>query len=112
MDGLKAAVTSNLEGWKAVGANIGTNFEEGFRQEVLAQSESGLEAMLDSWIERARDISKERVAAAQVETPNLGGSGGGRRTSGKGDEEAAKALKKLQDELNQLVGSYDRVWAA
>ncbi|MFG5630103.1 hypothetical protein ACFJXM_14890, partial [Enterococcus faecalis] len=30
----------------------------------------------------------------------------------KGDEEAAKALKKLQDELNQLVGSYDRVWAA
>lgn len=115
VDGLKAAVTSNIEGWKAVGANIGTNFEEGFRQEVLAQSESGLEAMLDSWIERARDISKERVAAAQVETPNLGGSGGsggGSRTSGKGDEEAAKALKKLQDELNQLVGSYDRVWAA
>lgn len=112
VDGLKAAVTSNIEGWKAVGANIGTNFEEGFRQEVLAQSESGLEAMLDSWIERARDISKERVAAAQVETPNLGGGGGGRRTSGKGDEEAAKALKKLQDELNQLVGSYDRVWAA
>ncbi|XAO36623.1 tail length tape measure protein [Pseudomonas phage PC1] len=111
VDGLKAAVTSNIEGWKAVGANIGTNFEEGFRQEVLAQSESGLEAMLDSWIERARDISKERVAAAQVETPDLGG-GGGRRTSGKGDEEAAKALKKLQDELNQLVGSYDRVWAA
>ena len=112
VDGLKAAVTSNIEGWKAVGANIGTNFEEGFRQEVLAQSESGLEAMLDGWIERARDISKERVAAAQVETPNLGGGGGGRRTSGKGDEEAAKALKKLQDELNQLVGSYDRVWAA
>lgn len=111
VDGLKAAVTSNIEGWKAVGANIGTNFEEGFRQEILAQSESGLEAMLDSWIERARDISKERVAAAQVETPDLGG-GGGRRTSGKGDEEAAKALKKLQDELNQLVGSYDRVWAA
>lgn len=111
LDGIRRAVSTNLDGWRQVGANIGSNFEEGFREEVLRQADSGLESMLDSWITRAQEIARERVAAAQTTAPDLSANGGGSRVN-RPDPEAAKALQKLRDELDALVGSYDRVWAA
>ncbi|MDX9698650.1 MAG: tape measure protein [Rhodocyclaceae bacterium] len=86
-----------------LGQDVAGAFKEGFDSVNFAQD------FLKGLTDRAQEIAKERTAAeaAANATPDLGGSGGGRKT-GLGAEE----LKKLQDQLDALVGSYDRVWAA
>lgn len=85
-----------------LGQDVAGAFKEGFDSVNFAQD------FLKGLTDRAQEIAKERTAAeaAANATPDSGG-GGGRKT-GLGAEE----LKKLQDQLDALVGSYDRVWAA
>ena len=83
-----------------LGQDVAGAFKEGFDSVNFAQD------FLKGLTDRAQEIAKERTAATNA-TPDLGGSGRGRKT-GSGTEE----LKKLQDQLDALVGSYDRVWAA
>lgn len=86
-----------------LGSDVAGAFKEGFDSVNFAQD------FLKGLTDRAQEIAKERTAAeAAANAPaDLGGGGGG-RTTGLGAEE----LKKLQDQLDALVGSYDRVWAA
>lgn len=110
-DAVLNAVKSNLAGWKEAGTDIGKTFGDAFAQEQLSQADSGLEAMLDTWIKRAQEIGKDRLAGAAL--GSLGGGGTGRSPI---DEEAAKkaaeALKRLQESLNGLLDSIYPVDAA
>lgn len=112
-EAVMAAVRSNLDGWKEAGSDIGAKFEEGFRQEVLAQDESGLESILDSWIARAQEIGKERTNTGP-ESPLAGG--GARTIKPPVDEEAmkraAKELERLKNALANVLDEADPVGAA
>jgi tape measure domain-containing protein len=92
---------------RQLGQDIGAAFSEGFRNTNYAQD------FLERTVTRAQQIGRDRVAAENGPAADLNQRG---TRSVIPDAEAAKkaaeALKKLQDELNSLIGSYDRVWAA
>ncbi len=92
---------------RKLGQDIGAAFSEGFSNTNYAQD------FLERTVTRAQQIGKDRVAAEGGPAADLNQRG---PRSAIPDAEAAKkaaeALKKLQDELNSLIGSYDRVWAA
>lgn len=92
---------------RQLGQDIGAAFSEGFRNTNYAQD------FLERTVTRAQQIGRDRVAAENGPAADLNQRG---TRSVVPDAEAAKkaaeALKKLQDELNSLIGSYDRVWAA
>ena len=85
---------------RQLGQDIGAAFSEGFRNTNYAQD------FLERTVTRAQQIGRDRVAAEKDRAADL--NQGGNRSA----VPDAEAAKKLQDELNQLVGSYDRVWAA
>ena len=89
---------------KQLGSDVAGAFKEGFDSVNFAQD------FLNGLTDRAQEIAKERTAAeaAANQGANLGGGGGGRPTGGLSADE----LKKLQDQLDSLIGSYDKVWAA
>lgn len=111
VEGIKDAVKSNLAGYRDAALNAGEVFGKVFQQEILRQSESGLESVLDSWIKEAQRISKERTAAAT-------GGGGAVPTTDptsppKGDGgKAAKELDKLKQALARLIGEINPTEAA
>lgn len=92
---------------RQLGQDIGAAFSEGFRNTNYAQD------FLERTVTRAQQIGRDRVAAENGPAADLNQRG---TRSVIPDAEAAKkaaeALKKLQDELNSLIWSYDRVWAA
>ena len=92
---------------RQLGQDIGAAFSEGFSNTNYAQD------FLERTVTRAQQIGRDRVAAENGPAADLNQRG---TRSAIPDAEAAKkaaeALKKLQDELNSLIGSYDRVWAA
>ena len=92
---------------RQLGQDIGAAFSDGFRNTNYAQD------FLERTVTRAQQIGRDRVAAENGPAADLNQRG---TRSVIPDAEAAKkaaeALKKLQDELNSLIGSYDRVWAA
>ena len=92
---------------RRLGQEVGTAFREGFNNTNFAQD------FLERTITRAQQIGRDRAAAQGGPAADLNQRG---TRSVVPDAEAAKkaaeALKKLQDELNSLIGSYDRVWAA
>lgn len=114
VDGIKDAIKNNLTGYKEAALNAGEVFGKAFSTEVLRQSDSGLESVLDNWIKEAQRISRERTAAAAA--------GGGAPTSPtspatpKGDDsaakKAAKELEKLKDALARVIGQINPTEAA
>ena len=92
---------------RKLGQDIGAAFSEGFSNTNYAQD------FLERTVTRAQQIGKDRVAAEGGPAADLNRRG---TRSVVPDAEAAKkaaeALKKLQDSLASLIGSYDRVWAA
>lgn len=92
---------------RKLGQDIGVAFSEGFSNTNYAQD------FLERTVTRAQQIGKDRVAAEGGPAADLNQRG---TRSVVPDAEAAKkaaeALKKLQDSLASLIGSYDRVWAA
>lgn len=92
---------------RKLGQDIGAAFSEGFSNTNYAQD------FLERTVTRAQQIGKDRVAAEGGPAADLNQRG---TRSVVPDAEAAKkaaeALKKLQDSLASLIGSYDRVWAA
>lgn len=86
-----------------LGSDVAGAFKEGFDSVNFAQD------FLKGLTDRAQEIAKERTAAeAAADAPADSGGGGGGSPPGLGAEE----LKNLQDQLDAIVGSYDRVWAA
>lgn len=108
VEGIKEAIKNNLTGYKEAALNAGEVFGKAFSTEVLRQSDSGLESVLDNWIKEAQRISRERTATAAAAggPPPPGGGGGG--GGGKGDDsaakKAAKELEKLKDALSRVIG--------
>lgn len=92
---------------RKLGQDIGAAFREGFSNTNYAQD------FLERTVTRAQQIGKDRVAAQGGPAADLTQKGA---RSAIPDPEAAKkaaeAMKKLQDSLASLIGSYDRVWAA
>lgn len=92
---------------RKLGQDIGAAFSEGFSNTNYAQD------FLERTVTRAQQIGKDRVAAQGGPAADLTQKGA---RSAIPDPEAAKkaaeAMKKLQDSLASLIGSYDRVWAA
>lgn len=115
-DAVMAAVKSNLDGWKDAGASIGENFNAGFQQEVLSQSDSGLESILNGWIARAKEIGKERLKG--VAGGELGGGGANTTKppidpdAAKKAKDAARELERLKDALQGVMDEADPVGAA
>lgn len=86
---------------------VGAIWGDTFREEFQSQATSGLEAWLDGRIKRAQEIGLERQS---TETADLTGRSGSVGTVV--DPEAAKARKKLVEDMQALIGQYDRVYAA
>lgn len=92
---------------RQLGQDIGAAFSEGFRNTNYAQD------FLERTVTRAQQIGKDRVAAQNGPAADLNQRGPRSMVpDAEAAKKAAEALKKLQDELNSLIGSYDRVWAA
>lgn len=87
--------------------DVGAIWGDTFREEFKSQAEGGLEAWLDGRIKRAQEIGANRQ---NQEVADLSGKSGS--VGNIVDPEAAKALKKLKDDLQALIGQYDRVYAA
>lgn len=111
---IKAAIASNLEGYKLAATGAGEAFSSAFQQEILSQADSGLESYLDQFIARAQEIGKERLAnqAGQGEL----NPGGPRTIKTPVDEEAAKKaareLERLKDALRNVLDAANPVDAA
>jgi len=83
---------------RRLGEGIGNAFMEGFNRTSYAQD------LLDRLTTRAQEIGRER-AAAGAEAVDLTQKGPRAQIA---DPEA----EKLRDELDRLIGSYDKVWKA
>lgn len=90
-----------------LGRDVGNAFRDGFNSVNYAQT------FLEDRIKRAQEIGKERAAADNGPAADLNQSGT-RNLPVDADaaKKAAQEMKKLQDALASLIGSYDRVWAA
>lgn len=88
---------------RKLGQDIGSAFSEGFRNTNYAQD------FLERTVTRAQQIGRDRMAAQGGPTADLEQKGP-RATIA--DPEAEKAAKKLKDALDNLIGSYDKVWKA
>lgn len=111
---IKDAITSNLDGYKQAATNVGETFSKAFQAEILSQSDSGLESILDDWAKRAQEIGKERLAA-QNQLGDLAGAGK-RNVLTPVDADAAKKaareLERLKNALNNVLDAADPVAAA
>lgn len=120
---IKAAMVGNFEDAaklmtmnKSAFEGVGEAFGKAMREQMDAQAKGGLEAVLDSTIKRAQEIGKARKAAedankgavSDVAPPAVALPTGG---DGKG-KKGKDAKKELADSLEQLVGQYDKVYAA
>lgn len=104
VEGIKNAVKSNLQGYKDAALNAGEVFGKAFQTEVLRQSDSGLESILDKWIAEAQAIGRERTAAA---------AGGGDSPPppppppapppGSGGNNAAREMDRLREALSRVI---------
>lgn len=113
-DGTQAAFNAYKKTWSEGAGEIADSFGKAFQQEILSQNDSGLESYLNKFIERAKEIGKERLA-------NQGGTGGlnpgGPNTVKPAVDEAAakkaaKELERLKNALDQVRDSADPVGAA
>ena len=104
VDGIKDAIKNNLTGYKEAALNAGEVFGKAFQAEVLRQSDSGLESVLDKWIAEAQKISRERTAAAAATGGGTAPTSPTNPTGGgdSGASKAAKELEKLKDALAVL----------
>lgn len=91
-------------------------FTDAFRQEILSQSDSGLEAWLDDRLKRAQEIAKDRLKDAGGATADLTGRMGGNNPATSVDKGAAKKaereLEQLKRQLRQIQDAADPVAAA
>lgn len=84
---------------RRLGEGIGNAFMEGFNRTSYAQD------FLDRLTTRAQEIGRERAAAGTGPAVDLTQKGPRAQIA---DPEA----EKLRDELDRLIGSYDKVWKA
>ncbi len=96
---------------RKLGQDVGSAFSEGFRSTNYAQD------FLERVVTRAQQIGQNRVAAQKGSSVDLEQKGSRTLTAspemGKGVEKAVEdPAEKLKDALNDLIGSYDRVWKA
>lgn len=115
IDAIKAAVKNNLDGYKEAATGAGEAFSAAFQQEILSQSDSGLESLLDGWIDRAKQIGAERNKGAQAAVDLTTRPGGGSSATDPDKDAAKKAareLAQLQRALRQLQDQVDPVSAA
>lgn len=110
---IKDALASNLNGYKEAATGAGDAFSAAFQAEVLSQADSGLESYLNKFIDRAAEISKERLA--KQGQGELGG-GGPNTVKPPVDEAAAKKaareLERLKNALGQVLDQANPVEAA
>lgn len=112
-DKIKAAISSNIDGYKQAASGAGEAFNKAFQAEILSQDSSGLESILDDWAKRASEISKERIAAQTEGQLNPGG-----RATIKPpvDEDAlkkaARELERLKNALANVMDAADPLGAA
>lgn len=112
-DAVKTAWDTSGESFDTLGTRMGDAFSSSFQAEVLAQSESGLESYLNKFIDRAAEISKERLA--KQGQGELGG--GGPNTikppvDADAAKKAARELEKLKNALGQVLDQANPVEAA
>lgn len=106
VEGIKDAVKANLTGYKEAALNAGEVFGKAFQTEVLRQSDSGLENVLDKWIAEAQAIGRARTGAAAgggtaPTSPTAPTAKGGDDSAAK---KAAKELERLKDALSKVIG--------
>lgn len=111
--GVSGAVKSNAAIWARAGSNLGQVFSDAFSAEVLAQGDSGLESVLNGWIESAKSIGAERTGGGNGRTGTRTGSGTGSGTGGSGSTVAAMLadLELLRDSIDRSLAELDRMYA-
>ena len=90
------------EGFRNLGKNLGNAIAEGFEESTFAQD------FLEGRLSRAQEISRERTASQQQASSPIDLSGG----SNPSRSASSSSTSDLAEELENLVGSYDRVFAA
>lgn len=106
-DAAKNVLDQGKQTWKDIGATWGESYSEAFSEQVSG----GLENALDNLIDRAKEIGAARKAAEEANGGAVSGvAPPAVALPGSGDK--GKERKKLLDELQQLIGQYDRVYAA
>lgn len=111
--GVVGSAKANLARFSQAGANIGRVFSEAFSAEVLAQGDSGLESVLNGWIESAKSIGAERTGGGNGRTGTRTGSGTGSGTGGSVSTVAAMLadLELLRDSIDRSLAELDRMYA-
>lgn len=104
-DEYKSMVTSGF-------GEMGDAFGKAFGEEAIRQSEQGLESLLDGYVKRAQELSKERLSRA--DSPLNGGTGNTVKPPIDEDaaKKAARELARLQRELQQVLDTADPLGAA
>lgn len=105
-DKIKAAITSNLDGYKEAATGAGDAFSAAFQAEILSQADSGLESYLNKWTERAKEIGKAR-AAAEGNAGDLAGASGKPPAPPVDADAAKKAARELERLKNALASVLD-----
>lgn len=105
--GIADAIKSNLSGYRDAALNAGKVFSKAFQQEVLRQSDSGLESVLDSWIKDSQRIGAARTAKKASggtppppPPPPPGGGNGGGGNSAKDLDKLKRALGSIRSEIS------------
>lgn len=106
-EGIAGILGNQMKNVAGSGERMGEAFSDAFRTEILRQSDSGLEAALDSVIERAKTASAARLAAAKAGstipfTPSDPETTDPTKKSGA--DKAAKELERLKDALAAVIG--------
>jgi hypothetical protein len=113
-EGVADAVKGQMANIAQSGAEMGAAFDEAFKGEVLRQSESGLEAALDGWIAKAKEIGKARALAASKPAAPLEGGGPGTPppVNPADTAKAARELDRLKNALQNVMDAADPLGAA
>lgn len=103
---------SHLDNLKNTGSKIGNAFGEGLDTGFGAIMEGGLEARLNTAIDRAQELSRERGAGAAADLSGRTGGGGGAVVDPNAAKKAARELEKLKNALARVLDQADPLAAA
>lgn len=114
-EGVANVIGGQMKNVAGSGKEMGEAFTSAFNTEVLRQSKSGLESVLDGWISAAQARAKARNSKPEGAQPKpspeqdvFNPTGGGN----KGADKAAKELERLKEALSRLIGEINPTYEA
>ena len=110
--GVASALKDSLVGANNFAKEIGTAWGESLNDSISSQVSGGLEATLDKWIARAKEIGKARVEAEKAAEGTVSDVAPPAIALPTKDKDDKKKKRDLAEELKNLISQYDGVYAA